>query len=472
MVPQETELINWLWVLLEVHRAVFGQERVYLRALAMVLGEIIVFNGHRVTDLLRSLGLVGEDWSAWYRLWERPKRFVEEQAAVVVLGLTLRFVAVSDLYVVGVDSTQVWRDSRRMEGTSWLVCGRTPKWKVGIHRAQRFLNGSWLTPLSAGFCRAIPLRWLPAFPDKAVLHAHAPHKEHWAGLTFVQWVRQQLNAQGRTAQRILCLADGSFDKPDFWRGLPNQVTALVRTAKNRALYRRPGPYPRKGKPRTYGDQAPAPQDYAKQRAGWQTTTLTVRGKTRRTVYRVEGPFLRKTMADVPLMLLCVRGQTWSRGGKTKRREPCYYLVNALEQAGQWVLPLPVEVLLTWAWQRWELEVVHREVKSILGLGDKQCFNPQAAVAAVQWSAWVYALLMLAAYHAWGLPTPPSPTTAWYRHPKRWTLSTVLDTLRAALFTQPDFRPFFHPSTANWPEMEAVLRDYSLSVRAQLQFSGG
>jgi hypothetical protein len=194
----------------------------------------------------------------------------------------------------------------------------------------------------------------------------------------------------------------------------------------------------------------------------------VRGKSRRRVYRVEGPFLRKTMAGVPRILICVRGQTWARGGQTKRREPCHYLVNAVEQAGQWVLPLPVEVLLTWAWQRWELEGVHREVKSLLGLGDQQCFNPLAAVPC---SAWVYALLILAAYHAWGLPTPPAPTTAWYRHPNRWTLSTVLDTLPAALFTQPDFRPFFHPSTANWPEMEAVLRDYSLSVRTQLQFSG-
>ena len=123
--------------------------------------------------------------------------------------------------MVGVDSTQVGRDSRRLDGTRWLVCGhptvggRTPKWKVGIHRAQRFLNGSWLTPLAAGFCRAIPRRWRPAFPEKAVLSAHAPHKEHRAGLAFGQWVRQQLNAHGRAAQRILCLADGRFDKPDF-----------------------------------------------------------------------------------------------------------------------------------------------------------------------------------------------------------------------------------------------------------------
>src|SRR5258707_15034 len=84
-----------------------------------------------------------------------------------------------------------------MEGSWWLKCGRTPPWKVGIHRAQRFLNGSWLTPLSAGFCRAVPLRFLPVFPDKAVC------KEQQADVMFIQWVRTQLNAHGREAQRVL-----------------------------------------------------------------------------------------------------------------------------------------------------------------------------------------------------------------------------------------------------------------------------
>jgi hypothetical protein len=253
----------------------------------------------------------------------------------VLLGLTLSQVDATEPYVIGIDSTQVWRDSRRMEGTAWVKCGRTPPWKIGIHRAQRFLNGSGLTPLSAGFSRAIPLRWLPAFPEKAVTVAHPPHKEHLAGLTFVQWVRGRLNAHGRELQRVLCLADGSFDKPDFWRGLPAEVTALVRTAKNRALYYRPGPYPGKGKPRTYGDKASAPQDYAPRRDGWQTCTLTVRGHARRTVYHVEGPFLRKTMPGVPLMLICVRGQTWSRGGKTKRRETL--LLSRQRRRARWAL---------------------------------------------------------------------------------------------------------------------------------------
>src|SRR5437016_5542674 len=114
MMPQGIELINGVFMLLEAHRSVFGQERVSLRA--------------------------------------------------VLLGLSLPYVAAGEPYVIGIDTTQAPGDSQKLQGSSWLKCLRTPPWKVGIHRAQRFLNGSWLTPLSAGFCRAIPVRFLACFP--------------------------------------------------------------------------------------------------------------------------------------------------------------------------------------------------------------------------------------------------------------------------------------------------------------------
>ncbi len=452
-------------MLLALHEVIFGQERVFVRAVLLVFSELFAFSGHRVTDLLRAVGLVDEDWSAWYRVFEKPGRFVEEQAGEILLRESLAQVEADEPYVVGVDATQVWRDSQKMEGTSWLKCGRTPPWKVGIHRAQRFLNGSWLTPLSAGFCRAIPLRFLPAFPDKAVLKQHTACKEQHAGLQFVQWVRVRLNAHGRAAQRVLCLADGAYDKPDFWRELPENVVASVRTAKNRALYALPGPYAGKGRRRVYGDKAPAPQHYNTLRTGWQTAHLTVRGRSRRTVYRVEGPFLRRGMPSVPLFLIIVRGQHYTRYGKTKQRDPNFYLVNALRQDDQWVLPLPGLTLLTWAWQRWELEVVHREVKSLFGLGDKQCFQPHATILSVQWSAWCYALLTLAAFRTFGLPTPPASTTAWYPYPKRWTFSTLLDTLRADLWCHPLFSQFLSPSPKNWQKIEPLLLDFFAHSRS-------
>ena len=469
MVTQNIELINGLLLLLAAHRAVFSQERVYLRAIALVFGEVFAFKEHRITDLLRALGLVEEDWGAWYRLFQKPQRFLAEQAGQVLLKQTLVHVKPSEVYVVGGDCTQVARDSQKLEGSSWLKCARNPPWRVGIHRGQRFFNGSWLTPLSEGFSRAIPLQWRAAFPEKAVLKAHESCKEHLAGLAFIQWVRQHLDAQGRTEQAILYVVDGSYDKPDFWKGLPHHVTALVRTAKNRALFYVPGPYAGKGRRRLYGEQAPAPQAYLKQRAGWRSTQVKVRGHQRRVVYRVEGPFLRKTMPDHPVFLICVRGQSWQKAGQRKRRQPCFYCVNALQRDGHYTLPLDLTLLLTWAWQRWELEVVHREVKALWGLGDKQCHHPLAAIASVQWSAWVYALLMLAAYRAYALPTPPTATPAWYRHPTRWTLSSYLDALRAALWSDARFQPLLTPSPKNWPKLEAQLEIILYSTRDPLFF---
>jgi hypothetical protein len=70
IVPQKSELLKQVLMLVMLHRELFGQERVYLRAILLIVSEIFAFSGHRVTDLLRAVGLVKEDWSAWYRLWE------------------------------------------------------------------------------------------------------------------------------------------------------------------------------------------------------------------------------------------------------------------------------------------------------------------------------------------------------------------------------------------------------------------
>jgi len=206
----------------------------------------------------------------------------------------------------------------------------------------------------------------------------------------------RLHAQIPAAQRVLAVADGSYDTVDLWKNVPEGVTLLARSAKNRVLYDMP-PANAHGN-RRYGERALTPQGFWRRHTGWHKIRLLIRGRERRLQYRVEGPFLRKEAPDTPLILIVVRGQTYTRYGRRKARDPLPYLVNAtLSPDGQWNLPLPVETLLFWAWQRWELEACHREIKSNFGLGHKQCWNPTAAVASVQWSAWVYSLLLLAGY---------------------------------------------------------------------------
>ncbi len=133
-VPEFPGLVNELVQLLLAHRGAFGQQRVFERVIALVFAEAVVWARHTVTQLLWALGIQNEDWSAWYRLFSRG-RFQEEAVNGVLLRETLRHVAPEALYVIGGDGVQIWRDSRKMEGTSWLKCPRTPVWRPGIHRA-------------------------------------------------------------------------------------------------------------------------------------------------------------------------------------------------------------------------------------------------------------------------------------------------------------------------------------------------
>ena len=168
---------------------------------------------------------------------------------------------------------------------------------------------------------------------------------------------------------------------------------------------------------------------------------------------MRGVLVRKGAAQCPLFLVVVRGKDNVR----TRREPLPFLVNA-QQAddGSWQLPLPLALLLFWAWQRWEIEVCHRELKSNFGLGNKQCFNPHAAVASVQWSAWVYAVLLLAGCRTFGLTRAPTVPTRWWRGSPRWSLNTLWRAYRAAFWQQHAFHPLCSPFPSDWGEKERLL----------------
>ena len=84
----QPKLLQKLFELLERHRSAFQQERVYWRAVGMVLGEIFNFGRHTVTQGLMALGVIDGDWSGWYRLFSQG-RYEERKVAQVFFRETL-----------------------------------------------------------------------------------------------------------------------------------------------------------------------------------------------------------------------------------------------------------------------------------------------------------------------------------------------------------------------------------------------
>jgi len=167
--PDLPPLLRTLWELLVAHRHAFKQERTFLRAQALLFGHLFAFARHTVTQALVALGLTEHDWSAFYRLFGAPRIDYEALTRCFFSETLPHIPASGPYYVAVVDGVQVPRSSHKMPGTSWLKNPRTPPFMPGIHRAQRFLHLACLLPRSAeGYSRALPLRFEPAFPQKAV----------------------------------------------------------------------------------------------------------------------------------------------------------------------------------------------------------------------------------------------------------------------------------------------------------------
>lgn len=261
---------------------------------------------------------------------------------------------------------------------------------------------------------------------------------------------------------VLMVADGAYDTLKVWQNVPAGVILLARSAKNRVLWHLPNPdmQPRRGRKALYGQRAKSPQELWRETTGWHKVEMTVRGKLRHLQYRLQAPVVRKGAANTPLILIVVRG----KNNAHTRRDPLPFLVNAVQnEAGTWVLPLPIETVLFWAWQRWEIEVAHRELKSHFGLGEKQCWHPKAAVLSVQWSAWLYALLLLAGYRTWGLDSPTPVPSRWWRGAPRWSLNTLWRAYRSALWGQHEFRPLYNLTRDDWLEKDDFLQALGNSV---------
>lgn len=436
------------------------QHRTRERILTLSLGYIQTLGRHTLSGVLRSLGRDGLDWSAAYRLFSRGRIDLEAARGHLLAGVLATLRADEPLVVV-LDGTQLPRTSVRFPGVSWLRSPRTPVWRPGIHRAQRWVGLSALLPRSAaGESRTVPLRFAPSpSPTARAWPGHPPQKEWEAGLTALHWLRSGLDDLGQAPRRVLAVADGSYSVAPLLRALPGGVSLLARTTRTRALYALPPtPVPgQRGRHRRYGVRGPTPEQTLHARTGWRTLPTVVRGRTLRLRVHTSGPWLVKPAPDQPVFLLVVRGIDRARQGRRGRRDPAFLLVTAVRAPdGTWGLPASVAELVAWAWQRWEVEVMHRELKSGFGLGQQQAWSPTAAALVIPWVVWLYGALVLAGYEAWGWDAA-SHQAKWQRR-RRWTVRDVARAVQQDLWqtTRAPFPPVWAAIRGNPPAMQLTI----------------
>ncbi|MCW5935524.1 MAG: hypothetical protein KIT45_14690 [Fimbriimonadia bacterium] len=403
----------------------FRRPEPYLRACQLFLAELLACGRKTVTQLWEALGFVHLHPTSAYRLFQRT--FPIQAAQQQLLQAMVESTDPTDPFLVVADGTQVRRTGRQIPGVHWRYSPHTAPFARGLHRAQSFVVMGWLTPSEDGHRRCLPFQMEPVFSAKAKrAPAGACCSEVERVSAQMHALRAQLDAWGRSSQPIVGVLDGQYDTRKFWASLPDRVGACVRTRSDARLCDLPAP---SGRQRVYGT-AWSPSERWQTAQGWQRVSFRLRGRTVRLQVQVHW-CRRRAWGEQVFGCVLVRGHH-GRGRQKQRRAQAFLVSAVPDGAGGWQLPVPLPVLLEWLWQRWEVEVCLREMKSGFGLGQKQCWGLTSGVRSVQWSAWVYGVCLWSGYQAWGVCRGPRYRTGWYTGRRRWTYRALERCLRRSL----------------------------------------
>ncbi len=142
-------------------------------------------------------------------------------------------------------------------------------------------------------------------------------------------------------------------------------------------------------------------------------------------YLEQGPLLwRGGALDRPLRLLILRPLPYTTpAGVRNYRRPAYLLTTDLAS--------PAQALIQAYCDRWQIEVNHREEKSILGVGQAQVWHPNSVPRQPAFAVAAYSLLLLAGLRTYGPGRSDQlvPLPRWRRNAKRASALDLVTALR-------------------------------------------
>jgi hypothetical protein len=161
--------------------------------------------------------------------------------------------------------------------------------------------------------------------------------------------------------------DGSFCNRNFLRNPIDRVIHIVRARKDLKLFSpvETSIINRKGRRRIYGERLPTPEEIRNDDCyHWQFEQIYTAGKYHDLRFKTIAPVLWQKGTGAQSCRIIIIEPLRYRKTKTSKllyRDPAYLLVPDVK--------IPVHVLLQYYFFRWDIELNHRDEKSLLGLGD-------------------------------------------------------------------------------------------------------
>jgi hypothetical protein len=415
----------------------FPQSRSGRRAIRQALGTLLALGRRTLTRALWVLGKQHLDWSAEYKLlgrtaWNADALF----QPIVNRALPL---CPGPYVVVAMDDTHIRKTGRKILSAFYQRDPLSPKFRFNLMWGLRFLHLTLLVPLYRSHPdaapRSLPIRFLEvaalkrpgkrasAEEQAAFREAAKQNNLSTHSVSALIGVRAAVDQAGMPGRCILAVGDSSFCNRTLFRPVLDRIQLLARTRKDIRLCRRAPATSRA----FYAAQKFTPEQIRQDDSiPWLTASVFHGGQFRAVRYKSVAEVYWETGARRRCLRLLVVAPTPYESGKAKRkyyRDPAFLLTTSCQGSA--------ESLLQSYFDRWQIEVNHREEKDTLGVGQAQLRNPRAVPRQPALVVAAYSALLLAGLQVYGphrtSDFPPLPK--WRRNAARPSCLDLITVLR-------------------------------------------
>ena len=423
---------------------VFPQRRSFERALRQAIGGLVCFGRRTISRIIWTNGGQNRGWAPEYFLHSRC-RWNPQELFSPILKRALPWCS-GNYLGVAVDDTRLHKTGRMIQQAFFQRDPLSPPFHVNLMLGLRFLQASLLVPLhkhSSVGTRALPIRFQEASRIKRPSRKAPPEewkqyriavRQHNLSKQFVAMIRelrQVLDKSGAALKTLLLAVDGSFCNRTVFAIVLKGVEIIARARRDAVLcFRAPI-----GSRRFYDVHKFTPEQVRTDPSmPWKETKVFYGGKRRRVRYKLLSDLFWQGGARKRLLRLLVVAPTPYRKRKSGRlyyRQPAYLLTTDLKGHAH--------TLLQFYFDRWQIEVNHREEKDTLGIGQAQLWNfssvPKQPVLAVA----SYSALLLASLSAFGAErgSAYAPLPRWRRKARRPSCLDLITLLRKEMAEHPE-----------------------------------
>jgi len=358
---------------------VFPQRRSFERALRQALGGLVCLGRRTISRIIWTNGRQKLGWAPEYFLHSRC-RWNPQNLFAPILKRALPWCP-GNYVGVAVDDTRLHKTGRMIQQAFFQRDPLSPPFHVNLMLGLRFLQASLLVPLykhSQVGTRALPIRFQEA--SRVKRPGRKASAEEWKQyqiaarqhnlsqqfVTTVHQLRQTLDTFGAVSKTLLLAVDGSFCNRTVFAVVVKGVEIIARARKDAVLCFRASI----GSRRFYDLNKFTPE-HVRQDASipWKETKLFYGGKRRRVRYKLlpdlhwQGGARKRTLR---LLVVAPTPYRKRKSGRLYYRQPAYLLTTDLKGHAHTLLQIYFD--------RWQIEVNHREEKDTLGVGQAQLWN--------------------------------------------------------------------------------------------------